>query len=200
VPEALVDGLRAHDAVVLDGALAPERVAALRSEAEQAHAAGRFAAGRIGVARDRSADLRGDATCWLDALPEAVASARLLAELDAWRGAIDRGLLLGLRALEAQFARYPAGAGYARHLDRFVGGERAGARLLSLVIYLNDGWREADGGALRLYDASGRPHEVAPIGGRLVAFLSDRVEHEVLPAARPRWSVAAWLKRDAGPA
>jgi SM-20-related protein len=66
--------------------------------------------------------------------------------------------------------------------------------VLSLVLYLNPGWRAAVGGALRLERPAGA-REVLPESGTLVAFLSDRVAHEVLPAARPRWSVAAWFRR-----
>ena len=32
-------------------------------------------------------------------------------------------------------------------------------------------------------------------GGRLVAFLSDRFEHEVLPATRERMSFTGWFRR-----
>ena len=34
-----------------------------------------------------------------------------------------------------------------------------------------------------------------PAGGTLVAFLSDRVEHEVLPARRDRIAVSGWFRR-----
>jgi SM-20-related protein len=36
---------------------------------------------------------------------------------------------------------------------------------------------------------------VLPQGGRLVAFLSDRFEHEVLPARRERMSFTGWFRR-----
>jgi SM-20-related protein len=199
---ALVDGLRGSDAVRAEAAFPAPRIAALQAEAERAHAAGRFAAARVGHARHSDPQLRGDALCWLDGLADAPEAAALLAELDDLRIALDRALLLGLAEVEAHYARYPAGAHYARHLDRLADAQGAspatrGDRVLSLVLYLNAGWRDADGGALRLYDAAGRGHDLLPRGGDLVAFLSDRVAHEVLPAARTRWSVAAWLRRAA---
>jgi SM-20-related protein len=36
---------------------------------------------------------------------------------------------------------------------------------------------------------------VLPQGGRLVAFQSDRFEHEVLPARRERMSFTGWFRR-----
>ncbi len=203
---ALADGLRSSDAVRVLGAFPPARIAALHAEAERAHAEGCFAAARVGHAPNATIAVRGDELCWLGASPHpqereglvAPASAALLHELDALRVELDRALLLGVRSLEAQYARYAPGTHYPRHLDRFsddASSERG--RVLSLVIYLNADWDAADGGMLRLYDGEGGAHDVPPQGGDLVAFLSDRVEHEVLPATRPRWSIAAWLTRAA---
>lgn len=205
-PAALATALRTSDAVRVEGAFPAARIAALRIEAELAHAAGRFVAARVGRARDMVPALRGDELCWCTPRADAPATRALLDELEALRIALDRELLLGARAVEAHFALYGAGARYARHLDRVAvpahaqgraeDGVAGGGRVLSLVLYLNDAWDAADGGALRLHAPDGVPRDVLPRGGDLVAFLSDRVEHEVLPATRPRWSVAAWLTRD----
>lgn len=191
----LAEALRGADLAVVEAALPEPAVARLRAEAQALDAAGLLAPAAIGrgARRHRSAALRDDRTAWLDALDPALAPgfAALERALDALRVALNRELLLGLDAVEAHLACYPPGARYARHLDRFADHD---ARVLSLVLYLNEGWREAEGGALRLHLADG-PRDVVPRSGTLVAFLSDRVEHEVLPATRPRWSVAAWFRR-----
>ncbi|HEU4430348.1 MAG TPA: 2OG-Fe(II) oxygenase [Myxococcota bacterium] len=112
---------------------------------------------------------------------------------------LNRELFLGLVALEAHYACYGAGAGYARHVDRFRDDD---TRAISLVLYLNDAWRDDDGGALRLFasdDAREPALVVAPRGGTLVAMRSDTIAHEVLPALRERWSIAAWLRRRSDP-
>jgi len=189
----LADGLRSGDAVRVIGAFPAERIAALRAEAERAHRDGAFATARIGRARSTDAATRGDEICWCDGMRDAPASAALLVELEALRVALDRALLLGAQSVEAHHSRYGIGTHYARHLDRFAGD--ASGRVLSLVLYLNENWCDADGGALRLYDAAGLGHDIWPAGGDLVAFLSDRVAHEVLPAKRPRRSIAAWFTR-----
>ena len=187
----LAETLRAQDWCVLPAALPADAVAALRAEAAAHAAAGRLRSAATGRAGDRAfAGLRGDATLWLDDPACGPAAHALLASLDALREPLNRALLLGLREVEAHFAHYPPGAGYARHRDRFRSSD---ARVLSLVLYLNDAWPGDAGGALRLHLPDGAV-DVAPLGGTAVAFLSDAVEHEVLPATRDRFSVAAWFR------
>jgi SM-20-related protein len=137
------------------------------------------------------AGFRGDRTHWFEAAALTPAQARYWAQMEALRVALNRALLLGLEELEAHYALYPPGAGYARHRDRFRDDD---ARVLSSVLYLNDDWCDADGGALRLHLPDGA-HDVAPRGGTLVLFLSADIEHEVLPATRERLSVAGWFRR-----
>jgi hypothetical protein len=89
--------------------------------------------------------------------------------------------MTGLEDFQGHFALYPRGAGYARHFDRLVGSD---VRAISAALYLNDRWAAEDGGELRLYTGGGASVDVLPQGGRLVAFQSDRFEHDVLPAPR----------------
>lgn len=195
VREALIAGLATADRVVLARSWPETWIAALRAEAEQIGSDRMLGAALIGRGTGAQVQdaVRGDQKVWLDALDRGrfPALTALRAEFEVMRAALNRGLLLGVDEVEAQLACYPVGHGYARHLDRFADHD---ARVLSLVLYLNEGWRAADGGALRLHAADGAWQDVAPAGGTLVAFLSDRVEHEVLPTARIRWSVTAWFR------
>ena len=64
-----------------------------------------------------------------------------------------------------------------------------------MIYYLNDEWEEGHGGELRLWPL---PEEeaaavvVAPRADRLVLFISS-LEHEVLPAWRPRYALTTWM-------
>jgi SM-20-related protein len=138
----------------------------------------------------RDGRLRGDSILWLErnASP---AQAALLACLDAWRLALNQQLWLGLDEIEAHYALYPPGAGYARHRDRFRDDD---ARVLSFVLYLNPDWQSDDGGELRLHLADGAV-DIAPRLGHAVFFLSAEIEHEVLLAKRERGSIAGWFRR-----
>jgi len=143
-----------------------------------------------GATRARLPEIRGDRVAWIDPPRATRAEADVLARIERVRLAINAGLQLGAFDLELHWALYPPGARYERHLDRSRGTR---ARMVSLVLYLNEGWRRADGGALRLHLAGGAMHDVAPTAGTLVAFASDRFEHEVLPSLRPRLSPAPLL-------
>ena len=141
-----------------------------------------------------AAEVRTDHVCWLDFS----AGGRFADAHDTWfeplRQAINQRLFLGLFELEAHATIYPPGSFYARHLDRF---QDAAYRTVSVVLYLNEGWAEADGGALRLYlpDAAGveTARDVLPEAGTLVTFLSGDIWHEVRPTRRDRLSVTGWF-------
>jgi SM-20-related protein len=143
-----------------------------------------------GTGRALQPTLRGDRSLWLDDPRCGTAASTFLAQLDGLRVALNERLFLGLAEVEAHYARYAPGAGYARHRDRFRDSD---ARVVSLVAYLNDDWNEADGGALRLHFDDGAV-DISPLGGTAVCFRSE-LEHEVLPAMRERLSIAAWFRR-----
>ena len=188
------------DAIARDGyAVAPAflpaaSIEALHERALALDSAGALAPAGIGhrLARRLATGTRGDRIAWLDETPGSPAEAAAHAAFEALRVAVNRGLMLGLECLEAHYAIYPPGARYARHLDRFRDDD---ARVLSLVLYLNRSWDADDGGALRLHLDGGRDRDVLPEGGRLVAFLAGRFEHEVLPARRTRVSLTGWFSR-----
>lgn len=174
-------------------------VRALANECRQAWAAGEFAPGHVGrgAARERHADIRGDYVFWHGESGPSDVMRRTRERLEELRAAVNRRMYLGLLDLECHFAVYPPGAAYARHVDTFRDG---GRRAVSWVLYLNEDWRETDGGALRVYffprSKSFPDHfDVPPLGGTLVAFLSERFEHEVLVAARERFSLTGWFRK-----
>jgi SM-20-related protein len=168
-------------------------VAALRARVAALDASGRLHGAGVGRGAKRTVDaaLRGDRIAWLDPRADDPAEQVVLAAFEALRVAVNRRLALGLFDLEAHYAIYPPGAGYAAHRDRFRDDD---TRVLSCVIYLNEEWRADDEGALRLHLDDG-VREILPLGGTLVAFMSDRFVHEVLPATRERVSLTAWLRR-----
>ncbi len=181
----------------MPGYLAASDAAALREEAIARDRAGRFRPARVGRAGGaaRVLAIRGDDILWLDHDDPSPAVRRALAALEALRAALNEALFLGLVELEAHLAVYPPGAGYGVHLDRFRDDD---ARVVSVVLYLNDAWRPEDGGCLRLYlgGAESPPvHDVAPHAGTLAVFLADRFPHEVLPARRARYSLTGWFRR-----
>ena len=185
--ELLADGLS-----VSDSFLASREVHALAECAELRRARGEFVEARIGAdgSLQRREDIRGDRICWLS---EAACSAEtlVLQALEQLRVYLNEGAYLGLFDLEIHYAWYPPGAAYARHVDRPLGRAR---RRVSLVLYLNEQWSAADGGALRICADEGRLRDIEPKGGRLVLFLSESREHEVLLTRVPRLSLTGWFR------
>ena len=115
--------------------------------------------------------MRGDFIAWLSE-PELDAEQKLLRRLDELRIALNRELMTGLEDFQGHFALYPSGAAYSRHFDRLAGTD---VRAISTALYLNDDWVDEDGGVLRIYTGGGASEDVLPLGGRLVAFLSETV-------------------------
>ncbi len=194
----IVDALE-HDGVsVTPGFLTTALTRRLAAQARAAFDAGAFRAAGVGRAAARTFDpaVRGDQVLWLEE-PRSHAQRAYLAQMETLRAAINARLYLGLFDFECHFARYPPGAYYRRHLDRF---QQDARRTVSCVLYLNERWEAGWGGALRLYDGAHSEaacREVLPEGGTFVCFLSDSVWHEVAPTQRERWSLTGWFRRRA---
>jgi SM-20-related protein len=182
-----VDGVAVRDCF-----LAPTQVRALLDCAHLRRERGEFAAARIGGKRSlqRHPQIRGDSICWI-AAPLLPAERMLLEELERLRLHLNERDLLGLFELELHYAWYPAGAGYARHVDQPQGHAQ---RQVSLVLYLNEDWAPAAAGELRFFDAPDRHRDIEPIAGRLVCFLTPGREHAVLPTRRDRLSISGWFR------
>lgn len=187
IADALVSRGWAVDPLFLD----PASVAALRDEVAAADGVAAFRPAGIGRGTGAAIrpDVRKDRILWLEP-PHP-----LLERFEGLRVALNRSLFLGLRELECHFAIYPPAGFYRKHLDRH---QSSDARVVSVVLYLNESWAEADGGLLRLYerDAPDRlAATVVPRAGTLACFMSDSIWHEVTETGRERLSVTGWFRR-----
>jgi SM-20-related protein len=189
----LIDQLAERGFGVVDGFVDADLLTQLRWRCSELQASGALRPAKVGRGdkAQLAPEVRGDFISWLQQ-PARSAEQVLLEKLDELRSSLNRALMAGLEDFEGHFAVYPPGAAYARHFDRLQGSD---LRAISAALYLNDAWQPEDGGQLRLYLGGGRSEDVLPIGGRLVAFQSERFEHEVLPARRERMSFTAWFRR-----
>jgi SM-20-related protein len=187
------DDLAAHGWAQQDGFLPQELTRALAAECHALMARNALKLAEIGHGRQQTLQptVRGDRIAWLKA-GQSPPCDQYLALMENVRMMLNRHLYLGLDEYESHFACYSPGALYLPHLDRFRDDD---CRTVSAVIYLNQDWLPDDGGALRLHPQGAAARDIAPLGSRLVLFLSADMLHEVLPATRNRISLAGWFRR-----
>ncbi len=140
--------------------------------------------------KDPNQQKRGDRIFWIDNESTEPAEAgffRLIAEFIVY---LNESCYAGINACEFHYALYETGSSYKRHVDQF---HRNSDRKFSLVSYLNTDWLYTDGGELCIYQP-GHIERILPHMEKTVLFRSDRCEHEVLEASRPRMSITGWLK------
>lgn len=191
--ETLIDGVMEHHFGTAEHFVPPALVAALRGHLLENFESGRMKPAGIGrqVSYEQNQAVRGDVIYWLEKEHNAAERA-FLEHIEAFIAYLNRTCFTGINACEFHYALYPAGHFYKRHRDQFKSDL---GRKFSLVLYLNEHWTPEDDGRLVLYPEKQPPIGVLPDGGRTVFFRADELEHEVLPANRPRMSIAGWLKR-----
>lgn len=192
--ERIVDELYRHGWCEYPSFLDPAQTRALAAESRVAWEEGQFRQAGVGTGAELRVDrsVRRDHVSWLDDAGLTPTQRLYYQRLESLRTAVNRELQLGLFSFEGHLTVYPAGGFYRRHLDQFRGARH---RVVSCILYLNPDWQPEDGGELRLYlDEQGAQVDVLPRGGTLVAFLSERFPHEVLPARRERLSLTGWFR------
>jgi SM-20-related protein len=177
--------------------LNPEDTALLRAECDIRWRGGDFRHAGVGRGAELKIrpEVRSDHVHWLDpTIPDTPQQQHYFAVMEDLRQAVNRRLYLGLFDFEAFFAVYPPGKFYQKHLDRFRGSEE---RSFTAVFYLNEDWKEEEGGQLRLYldEAGNGPYiDVLPQAGTLAVFITEGRWHEVLPATRQRMSLTGFFR------
>ena len=190
----IVDQISQSGYVIIDDFIDADLVKSLAQHAQSLKQMGTMKKATTGLNRNQHQEFRGDFIHWIEASEASPEEQTYLALMNELKDAINQAFFLGLFELESHFATYPAGAGYQKHLDQFVGTED---RKITCILYLNEDWQETDGGQLRMYLSPTETKEfidISPQGGRLVVFVSSDFLHEVLPAKRERISITGWLR------
>lgn len=173
--------------------ISPELCRGLRQNLLAYQAAGEMHSAGVGnrFAYQKTAEVRGDTIRWIESQSRDKHERAFIEQIEAFISYLNATCYTGINAYEFHYAFYETGSFYKRHRDQFKSDQ---GRKFSLVTYLNEDWQEEDGGELALY-LEGETIRLRPEGGRAVLFPSDRIEHEVMVASRPRLSIAGWLKR-----
>lgn len=140
------------------------------------------------VVQDKT--VRGDKIYWLDRAHNDLHENAFFDLMDDFISYLNRTCYTGITGYEFHYTLYEEGAFYKKHVDQFRNND---SRQYSMIMYLNEGWEEGDGGELCIYHKESLQH-IAPLNGTSVFFKSSELEHEVLVTQKPRLSITGWLK------
>lgn len=185
----LLQDLVSTGVCVIDNALNVFLFENLVHESQDLADASIFKNAGTGKGAQENRKIRGDQIVWHDPQNLSLIQSLYLEELNLLRDVLNRELYLGLQEIESQYAYYEVGQFYREHRDQFSNED---SRKISVVYYLNPHWLPEFGGELIIRQGSVK-QTISPLGNRMVIFKSELL-HEVLPAVRDRYSVAAWLK------
>lgn len=182
--DQILDDLNAHGFAIINQAYSDEYRAEVANECSQHIDEFREAGIQNGVV----SNIRSDHILWInDQLPIAQ---QHVATLTSFSQSLNQAFYLGIKEVEAHFARYNPGEFYALHRDN---PQQKNDRIISTVYYLHSEWHDDWGGQLRLQDKNEKWHIVNPEPDRLVIFQSNLL-HEVLISKQQRLSITAWLR------
>jgi len=187
ITDALVDDGYIVIQNALDSKL-PKELVGIAEDESSFKRAGISGAGDLHLDSQR----RRDKIRWLD--EDGGAQSEFLEFCKGLQEYLNRSLYLGLSYYEAHLAIYEEGDFYEKHLDTFKSSKN---RVVTTVYYLNENFKESDGGELVVYDENDKfLAKVIPDANTLVVFMSERFPHEVLPAIKKRHSIAGWFRVD----
>jgi SM-20-related protein len=141
--------------------------------------------------KDPTQKMRGDKIYWMDKSHDNEYEQEFLQLAEGFIERLNSTCYAGINGYEFHYAVYEEGNGYKRHKDQFKNDSK---RKYSLINYLNNNWKEEDGGQLVVYQDGGSQN-ILPHSQTAVFFKSDEMEHEVTKANRQRMSISGWLKR-----
>ncbi len=189
--ERIADGLAENGFAVADQFLSVDEVNNILSLHEFITGLEHFKKAGIGKSQSLhiNESVRGDYIQWIDKNSAAEPLKVYLERLMNLIRFLNESLFLSLKDYEVHLTIYPEGSFYKKHLDQF---NRDDHRKLSVICYLNKDWKESYGGHLRMH-LSEKTLDFLPLGGRIICFRSDQIEHEVLPSTRRRLSLTGWV-------
>lgn len=184
-----MDELSSNDFVVIDKFVRQDVYSDIRSSF-LSHLPS-FSKAGIGAMNDHMIrhDIRGDYTYWLNRQRDADLHF-FWSLIDESVHVFNRYCFLSLSGHEFHFANYPPGSSYEKHVDQF---DNRGNRMITVIIYLNEGWKKGDGGELEIFLKNDESIIVEPIEARCVMFKSAVVPHRVLHSNKNRYSLTGWL-------
>lgn len=190
--DCLIDSFVTHNVGIAENFLSASLSAQLKENIQACYSDNLLRAAGIGnkVLPMQDKLVRSDLIYWLDRKHNNPVENSFFDLMDRFVAYLNSTCYTGITGYEFHYALYEKGSFYKRHLDQFQNDKN---RAYSMIMYLNTGWQEKDGGELCIYHAD-HVQTIAPINGTCVFFKSSALEHEVCLNHQPRWSITGWLK------
>lgn len=118
---------------------------------------------------------RNDKIYWLDRKHNNEFENQFFDLMDSFVFYLNEICYTGINDYEFHYTMYEEGNFYKKHYDQFRNND---SRQFSMIMYLNQDWKEFDGGELCIY----HPYIeqiISPKNGKSVFFKSNELEHEV---------------------
>ncbi len=192
--EQLIQGLIDRGYGCCDDFLLPKTLTGLRANIATLNDSGKLKQAGVGNKMVFHEDklVRSDKMNWIEHDSANTHEKEYLSKIWRFIHYLNNTCFASIKNFESHYASYGVGNFYKRHIDQF---KTEKGRKYSVVLYLNQDWKQDDGGMLALYPKMAGQVNVLPIEGRMVFFRSDEMEHEVRPSTtRERRSIAGWLK------
>jgi SM-20-related protein len=192
--EELIQGLIDHDYGCCNDFINSDTVIGLAANVQNLSMLGNLKVSGFGNKKDFQINnhIRGDQIGWIGEQSTDQFELIYLKKIAKFIIHLNQTCFTSLKSFESHYSIYEKGSFYKRHLDQF---KNEKGRKYSIVLYLNQDWLEEDGGLLCLYPKDKPQINISPLGGRMVFFRSDEMEHEVSASlTRDRKSIAGWLK------
>ncbi|WP_028887698.1 2OG-Fe(II) oxygenase [Tenacibaculum ovolyticum] len=193
--EKLIQGLINEKHGSCNDFLSPITMAALRENMVILNDSGKMIAAGIGNKLNfhKNDSIRKDKVNWIS--EQSINKHEKVYLNKIWRfiDYLNKTCFTSIRNFESHYSSYEKGSFYRKHIDQFKSEK---GREYSIVLYLNQNWKDEDDGQLSLYPLNREQINISPLEGRLVFFRSDEMEHEVHSSStRERRSIAGWLKK-----
>jgi len=192
--EGLVKGLIDNKYGSCNDFILPSTVTGLKENIQNLSKKGSMKLAGIGNQVDSLKNnlIRGDKINWIESGSSNQFEILYLRKIKNFITYLNKTCFTSIKGFESHYSSYEKGTFYKRHIDQF---KTEKGRKYSIILYLNQDWKEVDGGKLSLYPEGRNQKTITPLGGKLVFFKSDEMEHEVHPSlTRERNSIAGWFK------
>ncbi|EHQ29546.1 2OG-Fe(II) oxygenase [Mucilaginibacter paludis] len=188
----LIDSFIADEVGIAENFLTDDLAGHLKNNLKTLYQANLMNAAGTGNDTNVSHDtlVRSDKIYWLDRKHNDPHENNFFDLMDSFVSYLNRTCYAGITGYEFHYALYEEGSFYTKHLDQF---QNNGSRQYSMIMYLNAGWKNSDGGELCIHHQKGL-QSISPVNKKGVFFKSAELTHEVLLANKPRMSITGWLK------